>query len=68
MPPEYLDSALEQLKTSVSGMLDKCKLGHGGIVVDGTPRRLVVTVHELVPGQVSSSDDIRGPPVKVAYD
>jgi len=68
MPPEDLDSALEQLKTSVSGMLDKCKLGHGGIVVDGTPRRLVVTVHELVPGQVSSSDDIRGPPVKVAYD
>ena len=49
-------------------MLDKCKLGNGGIVVDGTPRRLVVTVHELVPGQVSSSDDIRGPPVKVAYD
>lgn len=68
MPPEDLDSALEQLKGSVADMLDKCNLGHGGIVVDGTPRRLVVTVHELAPGQLSSSDDIRGPPVKVAYD
>lgn len=68
MPPEDLDSALEQLKGSVSDMLDKSNLGHGGIIVEGTPRRLVVTVHELAPGQMSSSDDIRGPPVKVAYD
>lgn len=68
MPPEDLDAALEQLKASVSDMLDKCKLGHGGVLVDGTPRRLVVTVHELVPGQTSSTEDIRGPPVKVAYD
>jgi glycyl-tRNA synthetase len=68
MPPEDLDSALEQLRSSIPEMLDRCKLGHAGVVIEGTPRRLVILVHELVAGQSSSTDDIRGPPAKVAYD
>lgn len=68
IPPEDLDFALEQLSSSIPEMLDACKLGHGGVAVEGTPRRMAVTVHELVPGQMSSTEDVRGPPVKVAYD
>lgn len=49
-------------------LLDRLRLGHGGVAVEGTPRRLAVIVHALDGRQSSSVERARGPPAKVAYD
>ena len=68
IPPGDLNSAVEQLRISVHEMLDEYRLGHSGLAISGTPRRIVITIHSLAHRQTSSEDDVRGPPVKVAYD
>lgn len=68
LPPEDLSNVLNQLDQSIPAMLDDNRLGHGGVMISGTPRRIVITVHELASSQTSASEDIRGPPVKVAFD
>ncbi|EFN58140.1 hypothetical protein CHLNCDRAFT_141905 [Chlorella variabilis] len=68
LPPDDVVSALQQLKDRVPALLDRLRLGHGGVTVEGTPRRLAVLVHELAARQSNSSERVRGPPAKVAYD
>jgi glycyl-tRNA synthetase len=68
LPPDDLDSALEQLRSRVPCLLDRLRLGHSGVVVDGTPRRIAITVHALAPRQSNSAEKRRGPPAKAAYD
>lgn len=48
-------------------LLDRLRLGHGGVSVEGTPRRLSVIVHQLAARQSNSAERVRGPPVKAAY-
>ena len=67
LPPEDLDGALEQMRVAVAEMLERTKLSHGVVSVEGTPRRIVVTVDDLVPQTSAQTEDIRGPPAKVAY-
>lgn len=67
LPPEDVVAALEQLKERVPALLDRLRLGHGGMTVEGTPRRLAVMVHELAARQSNSAEKVRGPPAKVAY-
>jgi glycyl-tRNA synthetase len=50
----------------VPALLDRLRLGHGGVRVEGTPRRLAVIVHELAPRQSNSEEKVRGPPAKVS--
>lgn len=68
LPPDDVDSAVQQLRDHFPQMLDDLRLGHGGVTVEGTPRRLAVIVHALSPRQSPSEITVRGPPVKVAYD
>ncbi|KAI3427953.1 hypothetical protein D9Q98_006343 [Chlorella vulgaris] len=68
LPPDDVVSALEQLKERVPALLDRLRLGHGDVAVEGTPRRLAVVVHELAARQSNSAENVRGPPAKVAYD
>lgn len=49
-------------------LLDRLRLGHDGVTVEGTPRRLAVVVRELAGRQSNSAEHVRGPPAKVAYD
>ena len=67
LPPEDLDGALEQLRVAVSEMLERTKLSYSGVSVEGTPRRIVLTVDGLVPETSAQTEDVRGPPAKVAY-
>jgi glycyl-tRNA synthetase len=67
LPPEDLDGALEQLRASFSDMLERNTLSHTALSVEGTPRRLVVSVEDLVPRTSPQTDDVRGPPAKVAF-
>ena len=68
LPPDDVEAALEQLRSRVPALLDRLRLGHGGVSVEGTPRRLAVIVHALAPRQSNSAEIVRGPPAKVAFD
>lgn len=67
LPPEDLDGALQQMRAAVSEMLERTKLGYSDVSVQGTPRRIVLTVDGLVPETSAQTEDVRGPPAKVAY-
>ena len=49
----------------VPALLDRLRLGHGGVRVEGTPRRLAVIVQQLAGRQSSAAERLRGPPAKV---
>ncbi len=68
LPAGDLASALEQLRTLVPQGLQAARLAHGEVTVEGTPRRLVVLVDGVAPGQQDEERVIKGPPAKVAYD
>lgn len=68
LPPDDVDSAVEQLEDRLPDFLDRLRLGHGGVVVNGTPRRISVIVHELAHRQTNNAEAVRGPPASVAYD
>ena len=68
LPPDDLDAALGYLKDRIPVLLDDLRLGHGGLVIEGTPRRLSILVHALAPRQSNTSEKRRGPPARAAYD
>ena len=68
LPPTDLSSALEQLKTEVSTLLDESRLSYGGIHIWGTPRRLVVYVEDLAAKQADQLLEVKGPPAERAFD
>jgi glycyl-tRNA synthetase len=68
LPVGDLDSALEQLHSSVPDMLKSLRLEHEEIRLMGTPRRLVVQVKALAPNQTEQVSLEKGPPLDRAYD
>ncbi len=68
LPAGDLTSALKQLNELAPKLLDDARLDHGAVHVYGTPRRLVVLVHELAPRQRSLEQVGKGPAAKIAFD
>ncbi len=68
LPAGDLDEALRQLEASLPGWLKDLRLGHGEVQVMGTPRRLVVFIHDLQPRQPDLEQLVKGPPADRAYD
>ncbi len=68
LPAADVQSAIEQLKAAVPKLLADLRLAHGAIFVSGTPRRLVVLVHELAPRQADEETAVKGPPADRAFD
>ena len=68
LPAADLDQALAQLAGLASSMLDSSRLAHEGLSVLGTPRRLVLHVHNLAPQQEEQVVTAKGPPADRAYD
>jgi glycyl-tRNA synthetase len=68
LPASDLDSALEQLRTSVPKLLDDLHLEHGAVCASGTPRRLAVMIENLAPRQPDRADLVKGPPAERAFD
>ena len=46
-------------------LLQRLRLSHSGVRVEGTPRRLAVLVSELTSRQENAENRLRGPPAKV---
>jgi glycyl-tRNA synthetase len=68
LPPQDVDSALEQLNAAAPALFASLNLAHDGLAVYATPRRLVVHVRELIPRQPDTETVEKGPSVKAAYD
>ncbi len=68
LPAGDLTDALAQLETAVPQLLEGLRLEHGQVQIMGTPRRLVVLVHELAPVQTDLVDEVKGPPADRAFD
>ncbi len=68
LPAGYVPPALEQLERGVREGLEALRLGFGGIVTSGTPRRLTVVVHRVDERQADFAEEAMGPAAKVAFD
>ncbi|HOJ00273.1 MAG TPA: glycine--tRNA ligase subunit beta [Anaerolineaceae bacterium] len=68
LPAQDLSDALQQLEQNTISMLDSLRLGYDSVKVSGTPRRLVIYIHELANSQSDSSEIVKGPPARAAYD
>lgn len=47
LPTADLEAARSQLQECVPALLDKLRLTHGKVTIEGTPRRLVAIVEDL---------------------
>ncbi len=68
MPVADLQAGIAQLSQKVPDLLDKLRLTYAQVTVDGTPRRLAVTVHQLAPRQTDLEEVVNGPPAERAFD
>ena len=68
LPVADLDSALLQLKKSVPALLDDQRLSYDEIKIEGTPRRLVIFVSNLVDKQTDLTEIVKGPPADRAFN
>ncbi len=68
LPAGDLTSSIKQLRELAPRMLGEARINHGAIEVYGTPRRLVVLVHDLAPRQRSLEQVVKGPAAKIAFD
>ena len=68
IPAGYIQPALDALAGNLLKQLDSARIGHGQAQTCGTPRRLVVTVEQVAPKQETVTEDLLGPPEKIAFD
>ena len=68
LPASYVERALVVLPELFEKALLEARLSHSGVRAHGTPRRLAVLVYDLVTQQPDLSENLVGPPVRVAFD
>ena len=67
IPAKMLARALSELPALVETRLVAARLGHGGVRVLGTPRRLAVIVRQLADRQPDLNEEVVGPPIGAAF-
>ncbi|MFN0062333.1 MAG: glycine--tRNA ligase subunit beta [Myxococcaceae bacterium] len=67
IPASFVLPALEFLKTEFASRALAQRLGHGEILVFGTPRRLAILVHDVIARTEDINKEVLGPPVKAAF-
>ncbi len=68
IPAGYIQPALDALAANLAAKLTAARIDHGFLRTDGTPRRLVVTVEAVADRQRAVTEDVLGPPERVAFD
>ncbi len=68
IPAGYIQPALDAMAQNLLKRLDGARIGHGQARTCGTPRRLTVTVDQVVPKQETVTENLMGPPEKIAFD
>ena len=67
LPAGYLEPALAQLRRDFRALVKESGLTSGGVVVDGTPRRIVLAAKKLPERTAKRELEIPGPSEKVAF-
>ena len=68
LPPRALPRLSEAFAAGLREGLSEARLEHGEILRYATPRRLALKVLDLAGRQPDVENELRGPPVKVAFD
>jgi glycyl-tRNA synthetase beta chain len=68
LPAGYILPALEAMSERMCRFLDESRVGRGAPKVAGTPRRLILSIPGVVPGQQSVRTEVVGPSKSAAYD
>ena len=68
LPAGFIDPALAFLEVELPRLCQEHRIACGGVVVDGTPRRLTVMVADLAERQQDLEEEITGPAWSVAFD
>ncbi len=68
IPAGYIAPALEALAAELLKQLDAARITHGRAETFGTPRRLAVMVESVAERQLPLSEEVLGPPAKIAFD
>jgi glycyl-tRNA synthetase beta chain len=68
LPPSYVRPALDKLKSAFIEKLKENRIAHGNIAVFGTASVLVCYIKDMSLRQEELSQEISGPPKKIAFD
>ena len=68
IPAGYIQPALDAMAKNLLDRLDAARIGHGQAQTCGTPRRLTVCVDQVAPKQETVTEELTGPPEKIAFD
>lgn len=68
LPPLSLRKMSEALGSGLASALADAELGHGEVQLFATPRRLAVRIPDLAKAQPARDEELRGPPVRIAFD
>ncbi len=68
IPAGYIQPALDALAADVARKLTDARIDHGAVHTYGTPRRLVLAVEAVAARQKPKTEEVLGPPERVAVD
>ncbi|MGI6576120.1 MAG: glycine--tRNA ligase subunit beta [bacterium] len=68
IPARFIPDALAQLRDQGKELLAQARLAHGKLETSGTPRRLILYIHDLAPKAADLELEVKGPPQKVAFE
>ncbi len=68
LPASYVASALRALPKLLRDELKELRISHGDVWVGGTPRRLAITISDVLQRQPDLDEEVVGPPARVAFD
>ena len=68
IPAGYIEPALDHFRSLLLGRLDDARIAHGEARTYGTPRRLTLMVDAVAERQEEQTEEVTGPPEKVAFD
>jgi glycyl-tRNA synthetase beta chain len=68
IPAGYIQPALAALADNVTRKLTRARIDYGAVKTYGTPRRLVVAIEALADRQRSITEEVLGPPERIAFD
>ncbi len=68
LPPKALRSLMEAFGRQMAAALDEAQIPRGEVHAFASPRRLAVLVEKLAGRQEDRPVELKGPPVKVAFD
>ncbi len=68
LPADYVDDAVAYLTRRAPALLDELRITYENVVVEGTPRRLIIRADGVASHQANREEVVRGPSAQAAYD